>query len=113
MSTKACDTVPIIKLWKVLKEIQINSIVIKALKKFYKGSRIKIKREHIITIHIGITKGLRQGSCNSTTLFKMYAENTLKTWKIKCKGGVKMNGKELTTFTLKKCSLIKIENYSS
>ena len=36
--------------------------------------------------------------CISSTVFKIYVENALKTWKRMCRGtGVKMNGKELIT----------------
>ena len=63
--TKAYETVPITKLWKVVEEIKINNAVIKALKKFYEGSSIKIKVGQKFSRDIGITNGLRQDCCVS------------------------------------------------
>lgn len=109
--SKAYDTVPIAKLWKVLEEIKINGTVIKALRKFYEGSTIKIKNGQKVSRGIVITKGLRQGCCISPTLFKIYVENALKTWKRKCGGmGVKMNGKEIIALQFADDQVIMTEN---
>jgi hypothetical protein len=49
--------------------------------------------------HFNITKGLRQGSCNSHTLFKIYIRKSFEEWKRKCHGmGVTLENITLYTF---------------
>jgi len=83
--TKACDSIPISKLWKVLGESNINYILIKTLQNLY-GNTAQVKIGNILAHPFNITKGLRQGCCISPTLFKIYLRKALEEWKRKCSG---------------------------
>jgi len=68
--TKAYDSIPILKLWEVLGELNINNILIKALKNLY-GNTAQVKIGNKLSHHFNITKRLRQRCCISPTLFKI------------------------------------------
>jgi hypothetical protein len=69
--TKAFDCIPILKLWEVLGESDINNTLIKALQNLY-GNTAQVKIGNKLSHPFNITKGLRQGCCISPTLFKIY-----------------------------------------
>jgi hypothetical protein len=81
--TKACDSVPLNKLWETLDRSAVNTRLIEAIKSLYKGSGSKIKVGNLITKGFKFTKGLRQGCSLSPTLFKIYPERVLRNWKRK------------------------------
>ena len=81
--TKACDNIPISKLWKVLGESNVNNTLIKALQNLY-GNTAQVKIGNKLSHHFNITKGLHQGCCISPTLFKIYIQKALEEWKRKC-----------------------------
>lgn len=83
---KAYDNVPIQRLWKALENTNISTRVIKAIKELYRDTKIKMKMGESISNGISTSKGLKQGCCLSPTLFKIYIEHSLRTWKRKCKG---------------------------
>jgi hypothetical protein len=62
--TKAYDSIPISKLWKVLGELNINNTLIEALQNFY-GNTAQVKIGNKLSHPFNITKGLRQGCCIS------------------------------------------------
>jgi len=69
--TKAYDSIPISKLWEVLRESNINNTLIKTLQNLYcNTAQVKIGNELSHPFHA--TKALRQGCCISPTLFKIY-----------------------------------------
>jgi len=72
--TKACDSVPLNKLWETLDRSTINTRLIEAIKSLYKGSSSKIKIGNPISKGFKVTKGLRQGCSLSPPLFKIYLE---------------------------------------
>jgi len=81
--TKACDSIPISKLWEVLEESNINTLIIKALQNLYSHTA-QVKIGNILSHPFNITKGLRQGCCISPTLFKICVRKALEEWKLKC-----------------------------
>jgi hypothetical protein len=83
--TKAYDSIPILKLWEVLGESNINSTLIKGLKKLY-GNTTQVKIGNKLSHSFSITKGLRQGCCFSPTLFKIYIRKALEERKRKYHG---------------------------
>ena len=81
--TKAYDSIPVLKLWEVLGESNINNTLIKALQNHY-GNTAQVKIGNILSHPLNITKRLRQGCCISPTLFKIYIRKALEEWKCKC-----------------------------
>jgi hypothetical protein len=73
---KACDNIPILKLWEVLGESNINYTLIKTLQNIY-DSTSQAKFGNKLSRHFNITKGLRQGCCISPTLFKIFIRKAL------------------------------------
>ncbi|XP_044760773.1 uncharacterized protein LOC123318222 [Coccinella septempunctata] len=84
--TRAYDTVPIKKLWQVLEMSPINSTAISAIKQLYGQSYSRVKLGKSLSPTFTVTKGLRQGCCLSTTLFKIYLNEALKRWRRSCHG---------------------------
>ena len=82
--TKACDSVPLNKLWETLEGVYINAQLINAIKALYKGSSSKIKAGNQITKGFKVTEGLRQGCSLLPTIFKIYMGRVLWDWKRKC-----------------------------
>jgi hypothetical protein len=54
------------------------------VKELYRRSLSYIKQGGLLSEGFEVTKGLRQGCCISPTLFKIYVEKALNTWKRKC-----------------------------
>ena len=73
---KVYDSIPILKLWEVLGESNINNTLIKALQNLY-GNTAQVKIGNTLSHPFNITKGLRQGCCISPTLFKIYIRKAL------------------------------------
>ena len=74
------------KLWEALEDIEINKIVIKAIKNLYKNARSKIKIGTFLSEEIKVEEGLRQGFSISPTLFKIFIHTALLNWNRKCSG---------------------------
>jgi len=83
--TKPYDGVPISIFWEVLGESNINNTLIEALQNLY-GNTAQVKIGNMLSHPFNITKGLRQGSCISPTLFKIYIRKALEEWKLKFSG---------------------------
>lgn len=97
---KAYDSVPVIKLWEVMNESNINKILINAVKELYIDQKGKVKVGKQMTKAFPISKGLRQGCCLSPTLFKIYVNAVLQVWKRKCAGmGIPLDD-NITLYTL-------------
>jgi len=54
------------------------------VKSLYHGTTSRVKTSYGLTSGFTVTKGLKQSSCMSPTLFKIYLENALENWKRKC-----------------------------
>jgi len=80
--TKAYDSIPISKLWKILGQSNIFNNLIKALQTLYSNT-VQVKIGNILSHPFNITKGLSQGRCISPTLFKIYIRKALEEWKRK------------------------------
>ena len=70
----------------MLEERNRNQRLINALRNLYGESRSQIKLGNEHSKESGVTKGLRYGCYTSLTLFKIYIEKALQTWKRKYKG---------------------------
>ncbi|XP_072380504.1 uncharacterized protein [Diabrotica undecimpunctata] len=71
-----------------------------ALEDLYKNNTNKIKKGQEVSKGFTVSKGLKQGYCVSPTLFKIYSEQTMKTWKIKCRNmGISLNDAILYTLS--------------
>ena len=81
--TKAYDSIPILKLWEVLGESNINSTLIKALQNLYSNTA-QVKIGNKLSHPFNTTKGLCQGCCISPILFKIHKRKALEEWKCKC-----------------------------
>jgi hypothetical protein len=91
------DSIPILKLWEMWGELNINKTLIKALQNLY-GNTAQVKIGNKLSYPFNITKGLRQGCCISPTLFKIYIRKALEQWKCKCQGmGVPLGNTTLYT----------------
>jgi len=92
--TKVYDSIPISKL---LGESNINNTLIKALQNLY-GNTAQVKAGNKLSLPFNITKGLLQGCCISSTLFKIYIRKVLEEWKCKCSGmGIPLENATLYT----------------
>ena len=65
--TKAYDSIPILKLWEVLGESNINNTLIKALQNLY-ANTAQVKIGNKLSHPFNTTKRLCQGCCISPTL---------------------------------------------
>jgi len=81
---KAFDSVPLQKLWTAMKEAGTSNVYINAVKALYRDNQAAIKVGNQISETFTQTKGVKQGSCLSPTLFKIYLNNALKQWTRKC-----------------------------
>ena len=96
---KAYDNIPLINLWKALGETGISSTLTKTVKELYRRSLSYIKQGGLLSEGFEVTKGLRQGCSISPTLFEIYVEKALNTWKRKC-CGMGYNVENTTIYTL-------------
>lgn len=95
---KAYDTVPITKLLAVINNTNIPQVYIDAIRTMYNDQISVIKVGSQISQPFRVTKGLRQGCCLSPTLFKVYVNQTLKEWQVKCsRMGINIDGNYLHT----------------
>ena len=81
---KAFDSVPLQKLWTAMKEAGTSNLYINAVKALYRENQTVIKVGNQISEAFSQSKGVKQGSCLSPTLFKIYLYNALKQWTRKC-----------------------------
>jgi len=81
---KAFDNIPLTKLWKALEETRIIYTLIETVKEPY--SFTDIKQGGLLSEGFEVMKGLRQGCCISSTLFKICVEKALNIWKRHCSG---------------------------
>ena len=95
---KAFDSVPLQKLWTALRKSNTRDIYINAVKALYKGNQAFIKVGNKISEPLTQTKGVKQGSCLSPTLFKIYLCWALKHWMRKCNPmGIKVDDINIPT----------------
>ena len=81
---KAFDSVPLQKLWVAMKEAGISNVYINAVKAMYRENQATVKIGNHTSEAFSQTKGVKQGSCLSPALFKIYLNSVLKQWKKKC-----------------------------
>jgi len=83
--TKAYDSIPILKMWEVLGELNINNTLVTALQNLY-GNTAQVKIGNKLSHPFNITKGLHLECCTFPILFKIYIRKALEEWKRKCHG---------------------------
>ena len=83
--TKAYDSVPLTKLWNIMEQQGISKLYIQAVKKLYQNMSVCVKVGNKLSKEIRVTKGLKQGCCIAPTLFKLYLNGALATWRKKCR----------------------------
>ena len=71
---------------EALEDMEINKIVIKAIKNFFKNAIPKIKIEKLLSEEIKVEKGLNQGCSISPTLFNIFIHTVLLNWNRKFSG---------------------------
>lgn len=95
---KAYDTVPRKELWKAMERLDIPITLTNAMKTLYRNNKIHIKVGNKIVNSLTTSKGLLQGCPTSPTLFKIFLEHALTTWKRKCEGmGIPLRNEHLYT----------------
>ena len=72
--SKACDCVDHNKLWKILKEMEIQDHLTCLLRNLYAGQEATVRNGHGTTDWFQIGKGVHQGYILSPCLFNFYAE---------------------------------------
>ena len=72
--TKAFDCVDHLKLWKILKEMEVPDHLTCLLRNLYADKEATVRTEHGKTDWFIIGKGVRQGCILSSCLFNLYAE---------------------------------------
>ena len=75
-----------------LSSTSINTIIIKAIQHFYNNSILRIKIGKNLSSEFEVNKGLRHGCCLSPTLFKIYTEKAIETWKKSRNMGITLDG---------------------
>ena len=109
---KAYDSVPQSKLWEALEKTNISITLIKAVQELYKNNTSQVKKGQTVSKGFSINKGLKQGCCLSPTLFKIYLEQALKTWKRKCEQmGILLNDSILYTLCFADDQIILAQDY--
>lgn len=95
---KAYDTVPLKKLFQILKKTGLNNTYIRAIWNLYKDATSVIKMGAIRSEPFSINKGLKQGCSLSPTLFKIYIQEALSEWRNKIANmGLYLDDKCLTS----------------
>ncbi|XP_072377251.1 uncharacterized protein [Diabrotica undecimpunctata] len=82
---KAYDSVPLKKMFEVLKRSGLDSTYIRAIYKLYENAVSCVKIGTRTSNKFKVTKGLKQGCCLSPTLFKIYVQEALRNWRNKCR----------------------------
>lgn len=96
------------KLWEALDPINISINLINSIKDPYSENKAKIKNGERAPKGFRMSKLLKQGCCFSSTLFKIYLQQTLKIRKEKGRYMVK----PLNNTTLQTLCFTLIEEYS-
>ena len=79
------DSVPLAILWRAMENQGISSKYIKSTKQLYKDMTAQVKIGKRISSKVSVSKGLKQGCCIAPTLFKIYLNKALTSWRKKCR----------------------------
>lgn len=95
---KAYDTVPLKMLFEILTKSDLSNVYVRAIQNIYRNSKSVVKIGSTISEPFSPSKGLRQGCSLSPTLFKIYIQEALRSWRIKiARMGIEIEEKCLTT----------------
>ncbi|KAJ4449978.1 hypothetical protein ANN_01385 [Periplaneta americana] len=109
---KADDSVPLKKLWEVLKNKVENKLLVNAIGKLCENATSRIKIGKNVSEEFLVTKGLRQGCSLSPTLFKIYIQQALQNWKKKFKDvGIPTENSTIYTLSFGDDQLIIAQDY--
>ena len=93
---KAFDYVNHNKLWKILKEMEIQDHLTCLLRNLYVGQEATVRTGHETTDWFQIGKGVRQGCILSLCLFNLYAEYIMRNAGLEeAQAGIKIAGRNI------------------
>ena len=93
---KAFDCVDHNKLWKILREMEIQDHLTCLLRNMYAGQEAKVRTGHGTTDWFQIGKGIRQGCILSPCLFNFYAEYIMRNAGLEeAQAGIKIVGRNI------------------
>ena len=75
---KAYDRVCRKKMWSVLKDYEVKSNLLHAVKAFYENSRACVRVKRNVTDFFGMKGGLRQGCVMSPWLFNVFMDSVVR-----------------------------------
>lgn len=81
---KAYDSIPLGRLWPVLRQSGVKDLYVQAVKELYTDTTARIKIGKELSSEFSISKGLRQGCPIAPTLFKIYLAAALDKWRRAC-----------------------------
>ena len=78
--------------------MNINANLIAATRRYYQQNITRVKLENKLTLPFETKKGVKQSSCLSPTLFKIYLDRSLVRWTKECKSmGLRVGDDNLFT----------------
>ena len=93
---KAYDSVPLLKMWEAMKRQGVKNVYIKAVRNLYSGNISCVKIGNTLSSSFMVDRGLRQGCCLASTLFKIFLTEAIKNWRRKCNSmGIQINNDHL------------------
>ena len=88
---KVFDCVDHIKMWKILKEMEISDHLTCLLRNLYAGQEATVRTGHGTTDWFQVGKGVRQGCILSPCLFNLYAEYIMRNARLdEAQAGIKI-----------------------
>ena len=76
-ASKAFDRVENVKLFTILRDRKLCSIVLRLLMNMYVNQTIQVRWNNTLSNVCGISNGVKQGGCLSPTLFSLYINNLI------------------------------------
>ena len=108
---KAFDCVDHIKLWKILKEIDIPDHLTCLLRNLYAGQEATYRTSHGTTDWFQIGKGVCQGCILSSCLFNLYAEHIMRNAGLdKAQARIKIAGRNINNLRYAGDTTLKAES---
>ena len=81
---KAYDSVPREALWVMLRKYSIPPVMVKLLQSLHDGMQAEVTIDGYVTPEIEVQNGLRQGCTIAPTLFNLYFNLVIESWRQRC-----------------------------